>query len=123
MFKTPFFTILSKEEQADATVFELQLNPDCEVYQGHFPEKAVAPGVCNIGMIRSCAEEMAGRKLFLNAISQCKFTALVTPGECPRLSLRAQLTPIEPGQSWKLRATLYHEDKTYLELKAEVMTA
>lgn len=123
MFKTPFFEILSQDNQPEATLFELKLNPDCEVYQGHFPEKAVAPGVCNIQMIRGCAEKMTQCPLFLYAISQCKFTALVTPDATPLLSLRIQLTPLETAGAWKLRASLFHGEQSYLELKAEVKAA
>lgn len=123
MFKIPFFEILSQDNTPEGALFELQLNPACEVYQGHFPEKAVAPGVCNIQMIRSCAETMTRCPLVMHTIQQCKFTALVTPDASPRLSLRIQLTPLEDQQAWKVRATLFFGEQTYLELKAEVKAA
>ncbi len=51
-----YYHILSSEITADAGVFRVALNADCEVYQGHFPGEPVCPGVCNIQMIKECAE-------------------------------------------------------------------
>ena len=51
-----YYHILSSEITADAGVFRVALNADCEVYQGHFPGEPVCPGVCNIQMIKECTE-------------------------------------------------------------------
>ncbi|MDY2942781.1 MAG: hypothetical protein SOT07_03685 [Paludibacteraceae bacterium] len=51
-----YYHILSSEITTDAGVFRVALNADCEVYQGHFPGEPISPGVCNIQMIKECAE-------------------------------------------------------------------
>jgi 3-hydroxyacyl-[acyl-carrier-protein] dehydratase len=122
MMRKDFFSIEQQEINANEASFLLNLLPDCPVYQGHFPEKAIAPGVCNIEMIKSCAEVVLNQPLFLSYIAQCRLTALVTPNEYPQLKLSMQLTPMEIG--WKLVAKLTSvTDEVCMELKAEVTPA
>jgi len=86
-----FYDIIAHREEDGATVFDVALRPDCKVYEGHFPEMPVAPGVCNLQMIRECAEQVAGHPLMLNYIGQCRMTKLITPAECPKLEVTIRL--------------------------------
>ncbi|MGN1248330.1 MAG: hypothetical protein ACI4UO_07050 [Paludibacteraceae bacterium] len=51
-----YYHILSSDITSEEGMFRVALNADCEVYQGHFPGEPVCPGVCNIQMIKECAE-------------------------------------------------------------------
>lgn len=88
---TDYYFINHQRTEGDTTVFDVTLNPDCQVYQGHFPDMPVAPGVCNIQMIRECTELIAGKPLRLEYLSQCKLTTLITPGQHPNLQVRIRL--------------------------------
>ncbi|MBR2618050.1 MAG: hypothetical protein IKC81_01925 [Paludibacteraceae bacterium] len=117
-----FFSIEKQEINGSEAYFLLHMLPDSPVYKGHFPEKAIAPGVCNIEMIKSCAEVVVGTPLLLSYIAQCRLTALVTPEQYPLLQLHLQLVSIETG--WKLIAKLMSTtDEVCMELKAEVTPA
>lgn len=119
MMREDFFSIEKQEINQHEAYFLLNLLPTSQVYKGHFPEKAIAPGVCNIEMIKSCAEIVLKKPLLLAYIAQCRLTALVTPGDYPQLQLHLQLTPLEEG--WKLMAKLTSlTDEVCMELKAEV---
>lgn len=87
-----FYSITGRHQEGEETVFEVALNPDCKVYEGHFPGFPVAPGVCNIQMLKECAEEVAGSPLMLTYIQQCRMTRLITPTECPNLLIRVAIT-------------------------------
>lgn len=122
MMRKDFFSIEKQEINGEEAYFLLNLLPSSPVYKGHFPEKAIAPGVCNIEMIKSCAEIVLGKPLFLHYIAQCRLTALVTPGEYPQLQLNLQVTPKEDG--YKLVAKLTSlTDEVCMELKAAVTPA
>ena len=109
-----FYDIIARREEEGATVFDVALRPDCKVYKGHFPEMPVAPGVCNLQMIRECAELVAGRPLMLGYIGQCRMTKLITPGECPRLEVKIQL------EGENLVASITCGEELCLTLKGEV---
>jgi 3-hydroxyacyl-[acyl-carrier-protein] dehydratase len=114
-----YFNILNSEISEGKGQFSLELNPDCEVYKGHFPEKPISPGVCNIYMIKSCTEKVVGKNLLLNNLKQCRLTALVTPTEHPLLELSISTTAIDEN-NYKVEAKLYKDETTFMELKAEM---
>jgi 3-hydroxyacyl-[acyl-carrier-protein] dehydratase len=110
-----FYDIMSRREEGGETVFHVALRPDCKVYEGHFPGSPVAPGVCNIQMIRECAEAVAGRPLLISKIGQCRMTKLITPGEFPELDVRVTLD----GES--LIASIESGETVCLTLKATIV--
>lgn len=102
------------------TLFHISLLPDSVVYEGHFPEQPVSPGVCNIQLIKECAEQVAGKPLWMNNLQQCRLTTLITPLEYPTVEVRLLLEEKEAG--YKLKATLGKEENIYLDMKAELIT-
>lgn len=116
-----YYTIENVSKQEDGTVrFVATLNADCQVYEGHFPGEPVSPGVCNIQMIKECAEQVAGKPLLLNNLQQCRLTTLVTPIRHPQVEITVLLE--EKGETYKLKATIGQGEKSYLDLKAELIT-
>lgn len=113
-----YYIIESVAQQEGKAVFQISLNPQCQVYEGHFPGEPVSPGVCNIQMIKECAEQVAGKSLFLSNLQQCRLTTLVTPLAHPQVEVTIQLE--EKGGAYKLKATLGKGEEIYLDLKAEL---
>lgn len=113
-----YYTIEGTSQQEGAYIFHIRLNPECSVYQGHFPSEPVSPGVCNIQMIKELAEQIADRSLFMSNLQLCRLTTLVTPQAHP--TMVATLVMEEKEGTYKLRATLGKEGETYLELKSEL---
>ena len=115
-----YYTIENVLKQDDGIVrFDISLNADCSVYEGHFPGEPVSPGVCNIQMVKECAEQVAGKSLFLNNLQQCRLTTLVTPLAHPQVEVKILLE--EKGEAYKLKATIGKGEETYLDMKAELI--
>ncbi|MBO5250459.1 MAG: beta-hydroxyacyl-ACP dehydratase [Bacteroidaceae bacterium] len=108
--------VITRED--GATLFQISLRPDCQVYQGHFPGEPVSPGVCNIQMVKECAEQVAGKPLILANLQQCRLTTLVTPVQHPQVEVMIHLE--EKGEAYKLKATIGKGEEVYLDLKAEL---
>ena len=114
-----YYTIENVSKQENGVVrFDISLNADCQVYEGHFPGEPVSPGVCNIQMIKECAEQVAGKPLFLSNLQQCRLTTLVTPLAHPQVEVNILLE--EKGDAYKLKATIGKSEDVYLDLKAEL---
>ncbi len=113
-----YYDILSLAQGESGTLFEVRLNPYCAVYTGHFPGTPVSPGVCNIQMVKECAEQVAGKPLLLSGIKQCRLTTLVSPQKHPLLTVSIVLS--EKDDAYQLAATIGRDDAVYLELKAEL---
>ena len=91
-----FYTILSSES-SDSTTW-IELNPDHTVYQGHFPEHPVVPGVCLLQLIKECAENIRQQKLQITQVSSCKFLSAINPIETPRIAIVLSLKETEEGK-------------------------
>lgn len=112
-----YYTIEGESVKDGSPIFHIRLNPDCQVYKGHFPEQPVSPGVCNIQMLKELTEKVIGRPLFMNNLSLCRLTTLVTPQQHPVMDARLDIEA--KGEAYKLKATLGKGEETYLEMKAE----
>ena len=102
-----YFKIDSCVDKGDEALFSITLLPDYCAYEGHFPDNPVSPGVCNIQMIKECAEQLAGKHLFLGYISQCRLSAVMTPQTTPQILLRMQLS--ESEGLFKVKAVITNE--------------
>lgn len=112
----------------EATVFQVTLLPTFAGYAGHFPGNPVAPGVCNIRMLKQCAEQIAGKPLMLNYITGCRFKSIITPHLTPKLQLRIHLTASIIEGSYEMTATVSSQDSAssqaentvFIEFKAQL---
>ena len=83
-----FYTILSSESSDSTTwIIQIELNPAHTVYQGHFPEHPVVPGVCLLQLIKECVEDIRQQKLQIVQVSSCKFLSAINPIETPRIAI------------------------------------
>ena len=74
--------------QTEATwTAELVFDADAPYFGGHFPGFAVLPGVVQLGIARHFAEQFLRRAFTLASVKKMKFTHVVVPGVCVRLTL------------------------------------
>lgn len=59
----------------------IELNPEHEIYKGHFPDVPVAPGVCLVQIIKEVLSVKVQKKLMLIEGNNIKFLILVNPKE------------------------------------------
>lgn len=72
----------------DSTISsKIRLNPNHEVYKGHFPNQPVVPGVILLQIVREIIEHVLQAKLFMGKIIQVKYLIPITPIETPELTL------------------------------------
>lgn len=122
MLVTNYYTIISRQKIEGGEQFLVSLNADCEVYKGHFPGEPISPGVCNLQMIKECAELVAERELLLNFVQQCRLTTLITPLQHPQVEVKIYLLEkLENGI--KLRGTIGRGDEIFMDLKGEAQFA
>ena len=119
LLKDKFFAVLHEEKiSANEAVYLCELKSDCDVYQGHFPGKPVSPGVCNIEMIRECAELLTGENLLIQTIKQCRLTAIATPTVCPEVDVTVNVSVND--DACVVLATIADASQTYMEFKGQM---
>ncbi|MDR1652185.1 MAG: hypothetical protein LBS01_00775 [Prevotellaceae bacterium] len=70
-----FFTIIEQ----NGNDFLIKLNVNHCIYNAHFPENPITPGVLLIQITCELLEMLTNCKLFLQKIRNVKFTAVVNP--------------------------------------------
>lgn len=118
MLLDDFYTIrhLDKEENGTYSV-KIKLNPNHILYQGHFPEQPVVPGVCMLQFIKEVIEQLQETPLQYTRISSCKFLCVINPVENPEIELLLKAEDTENGQI-EVQAKGVCNEKEFIKLKA-----
>ena len=69
----PNFYKVTHSEHINETdrVVQVMLNPQHPIYNGHFPQQPVVPGVCMLQMIKECIEKIQQAPLQYKQIASC----------------------------------------------------
>tara|TARA_R110002051_G_scaffold324635_1_gene422842 strand:+ start:31988 stop:32371 length:384 start_codon:yes stop_codon:yes gene_type:complete len=87
-----FYTIESITRIDDASIHVfIKLNKDHDVFNGHFPNNPVTPGVCMIQILKEITQTEVNKSLLIKNISNVKFTALINPFINPTLLLEINI--------------------------------
>ncbi|HLT52134.1 MAG TPA: hypothetical protein VKZ93_09250 [Arenibacter sp.] len=97
-------------------IAHIRIDPEHEVFKGHFPGKPVMPGVCMIQIIKELTERALGKELFLSVASNVKFMAIINPETDPELLLELAISGED--NLIKVRNTTSFGDTIALKLSA-----
>ena len=92
MLNKDFYKIQTiNQVEANTIHVSILLNKNHDVFNGHFPNNPITPGVCMIQAIKEIAQTQVNSLLFLHKISNVKFTAIINPNVNPYLILELSL--------------------------------
>lgn len=92
MLLKDFYSVTSSTELQGEFITEVKINKTHELYQGHFPDRPVTPGVVLMQLFKEEAERRSNKKLRLDTASNVKFMAVVDPNVCENLTLLSSIT-------------------------------
>jgi len=79
-----FYRVIESAKADEKIEVKIQLNPDHEVYEGHFKGQPVVPGVIQLQIIKELIEKWIGKSLFMNNTVQVKYLIPIVPdGKLP----------------------------------------
>ena len=112
-----YYRITDSESHGDNdATFHVSLIPDCDVYKGHFPDKPVCPGVCNIDTIIECAEKLTGCALRIVSIKQCRMLSVATPYDTPHMTICITMSKSDDDK-YVIVADIKHDDTAIMTFK------
>lgn len=122
MLKNNLYKVLSFENENGKLSAQLLLDPNHEIFKGHFPQQPVLPGVCMMQMVKELMEDAVEKKLFLNDIAQTKFLSMVDPVKTPELLLTIDYSKPEDAFI-AIKAVLKNTEATFFKMsgKAQVV--
>lgn len=95
----------------------IELNPEHEIYKGHFPKVPVAPGVCLIQTIKEILMSKFQKKLMLTEGNNIKFLNLINPKETKIFQI--DFTVIQLDNKLDVNANYINNDKIFIKFKGK----
>jgi 3-hydroxyacyl-[acyl-carrier-protein] dehydratase len=102
MLMSDFYTVHELQSSNDRLSCLIVFNQTHRIFEGHFPQQPVVPGVCTIQIVKELLEQQLDRKLILRSASQVKFLQLITPDIVPEVSISWKQT----GETYSVNAVL-----------------
>lgn len=79
MLQGSFYTVLNNQSNGTSVNALLELNPEHHIFDGHFPQIPVVPGVCMMQMVKELVEDFTGQRLRLSKAEHLKFLTIIDP--------------------------------------------
>lgn len=115
-FSEHLYCIVSSNTTENSFVTELQLNADDPIYEGHFPEQSITPGVVQMAIVKELLANHLQVELALLKMNNCKFLAVLNPDLINKVSVCIDY--IQVDKSISVKAVIQTPEQVYLKLKA-----
>ena len=87
------------------------------IYQAHFPNEPITPGVCIIQITKELLDDFLTKKMDINQIKNVKFLSVISPITTPQLScIFDKITPDEHSDTFRVQAHLQSDDNPLAKL-------
>ena len=119
MLVEDFYKITDLKSHKSLINAEIQLNPEHSLYQGHFPQQEVVPGVMQIQIIRELMETALELTLMIKEVTVAKYLRLITPHENKELQIQLDYKITEEGK-YAVNAVITNGDTTFSKVKTKL---
>lgn len=100
-------------------IFRIKLNPKHKIFQGHFPNNPILPGVCQVQIIKELLLTEYSEYSCIVSSKAIKFLHVINPNETETFDVNFKI--IDEKDNLKVIANIYDEKHTYL--KMDMITA
>lgn len=109
-----FYTLNTLTETENGISAEVTLNHKHRIFNGHFPENPVVPGVCMMQMIKEVLQLSRNKAFILSEGSNIKFMNILNPGENAVVELVHEIIR-DNGDEIKLRSTIRNKETIFIK--------
>ena len=113
-----FFTINDTVSSETEIWAELFINADHKIFEGHFPNQPVVPGVCMMQMIKEILEQVIGKETNLVQAADMKFLAVINPIENNLIHASIKYASNESG-AINVVASLFKDELVHFKFKGQ----
>lgn len=114
-----FFSINNTESSPTEIWAELFINADHKIFEGHFPNQPVVPGVCQMQMIKEVVEQVLGKATNLINAADMKFLAVIDPQRNNLVHASIKYAADESGLI-NIVASIYKDELVHFKCKAKL---
>ncbi len=116
MLVEDLFEFKSIENKEGKLFSKVVINASNAIFEGHFPDNPITPGVIQVQLVKEILEEELKRKLSLKSMGRCKFLAILNPEITPEIEVEIAMTETENGL--KINAVGKHLEVSYFKFSA-----
>ena len=120
ILKDNFFTIKSHNITDGKAEFRVKLNVDSFIYQVHFPNNPITPGVCLIQMAVELFTLLKSANFSIKTVKNVKFTAPINPLEFPEVDFVLEFA--EKESFWQLKVLIKEKEVTFAKISMILFT-
>ena len=100
----------------------MHINAGHRIFEGHFPNQPVVPGVCMMQMIKEILEHILGKETNLVQATDMKFLAIINPQEKNLIQASIKYVASESGKI-SIQATLYKDELVHFKFKGQLQAS
>jgi 3-hydroxyacyl-[acyl-carrier-protein] dehydratase len=116
MLQNDFFSFTAPQIEGNSVTTSLELNVTHKIFEGHFPQHPVVPGVCMMQMVKEVVEAAIRKETNLLKADNIKFLNMIDPRENKLLQLNYKFVLPEEGKI-SIDAQLLNSNATFFKFK------
>ena len=113
--KNNFFQIKDSYQTETGVDYNIILNPEHIIYQVHFPNNPITPGVCIIQIVKELSKEILKYDISLKKINNVKFLNIINPLENKEITFSISISSDKDNRH-KINALVYNENYQFTKL-------
>lgn len=120
MIPEHFYTLFKSEEISLSKIytFTVILNASHPLYEGHFPQQPIVPGVLMIVLVKDLLENQLQKKLQLAKARNIKYLNILVPTKDQQVTIDVQIDLSNP-ESILAMGSIKHLETVYCKYKLE----
>ena len=116
-----FYTIISRDASGGTVRARISINRAHKIFDGHFPDLPIVPGVCMMQIVREILEVTTESSLSIAGAETMKFLAVINPDQNREVDV--SITYTEDNGTLNVNASLFAGTVTFFKLKAALKTS
>ncbi|MGB6084357.1 3-hydroxyacyl-ACP dehydratase [Moheibacter sp.] len=109
-----FYTILDSNSTETGISVLVKIDKEHSIFDGHFPNHPVTPGVCTMQIIKELSENHLEKNLLLKTARNVKFMAIINPEENDEVKFDLSFEPLGEGEI-SIKATVFLDENPALK--------
>ena len=114
ILKDNFFAIENQDIKEGKAEFRVKLNSENFIYQAHFPNNPITPGVCLIQMAVELFSLLKGASFRIKTLKNVKFTAVINPLEFPEVDFLLEFA--ENENYWQVKVLIKERETVFAKI-------
>lgn len=110
-----FYTIISQTYTEQVIEALVAINSSHQIFESHFPEQPVVPGVCMLYMQKEILESNLQKKLLLTQSSTIKFLTLFAPPHHTQATFIIKITLV--NDNYFIQSILQHGETIFMKMQ------